>query len=159
MTDFFSARQYPASITQAAHERIHNVDRTNALQPSEPKESDRIPLVLPYHPSVHPIRRILLRNFKTLMADPGTNNTFKKVPVTAYKRDRNLANHLVRATHPRPSKTSNFGTFSCERKRCNTCKYVTKDNHLVIDGPQGSFEVATHFTFVSYNVVYAHMAK
>ena len=70
------------------------------------------------------------------------------------ERDRNLSNHLVRASHPHTSDTE-AGTFSCKRRRCNTCKYVCTDKNLCVVGPNGSYSVKEHFTCISKNVVYA----
>jgi len=159
ISNFFRTREYPEEIIQSVTEKINNIDRAVALQKSEPKSTYRIPLVLPFHPSIHPIRRIILRNYKALMNDTATKNIFPKVPITAYKRDHNLANHLVRAFHPKPSVSVEPGTFSCDRKRCNTCNFVTKDQNLCIVGPNGTYSVKDHFTCVSHNVVYAIICK
>ena len=94
--------------------------------PSSKKVStDHIPLILPFHPSIYPLRRIILKHCKTLMTDQDTIDIFKLLPITSYKRERNLCSHLVRASEPQSLIFSDAGTFSCKRRRCNACKFVT----------------------------------
>ena len=93
------------------------------------------------------------------MSDPLTKDIFPCVPVTAYKKDRNLSDHLVRASHPRTTLSNLPGTFPCKRSRCNTCKYVTKDNLTLITGPHNSIQVKDYFTCTTSNVVYIIICK
>ena len=91
--------------------------------PSSKKVSpDRIPLILPFHPSIYPLRRVILKHYKTLMNDQDTNDIFKLLHITSYKRERS---HLVRASEPQSLIFSDAGTFSCKRRRCSTGKFVT----------------------------------
>jgi hypothetical protein len=156
MVGFFNDRGYPSNITQSARNRVNRIQRTDALQPTSHAKSSRTPLVLTYHPHNVPIRNIIFKNFKTLQRDSSTQHVFTDPPVTAFRKDRNLSNHLVRASHPNPSNQniSQAGTYSCTRKRCNTCPYVTNANFLQIHGPSGNFNITDHFTCTSKNVVY-----
>ena len=86
---------------------------------------DRIPTILPFHPSIYPLRRIILKHYKTRMTDQDTMEIFKLLPITSYKRERNLCNYLVCASEPQSLIFSDAGTFSCKCRCCNTCKCVT----------------------------------
>ena len=70
--------------------------------PSSKVSLDRIPLTLPFHPSVYLFRRIILKHYKTIMTDQDTKDIFKLLPIISYKRKRCLSNHLVRASQPQP---------------------------------------------------------
>ena len=114
-------------------QRISTTDRNNALETVHKEDSNRIPLILTYHPLILPIRDKILNNFKILQRDPSTSHIFTNPPVVAFRRDRNLASHLVRASHPTSlNPTVTPGTYCCGRKRCNTCDYVTQGsfNHI-----------------------------
>ena len=90
-----SARQYAKHIIESANENAHSFHREDILMLSSKKFSpDRITLILPFHPSTYPLRRISLKHYKTLMSDQDTNDIFKLLPVTSYKRERNLSNHF-----------------------------------------------------------------
>ena len=128
--------------------------------PSSKKVSpDSIPLILPFHPSIYPLCRIILKHYKTLMTDQDTKDILKLLPITSYKRERNLCNHLVRASKPQSLIFSGAGTFACKRRRCNTCKFVTNCSAIHIKGPKGPFNVTQPFTCISKNIVYGIICK
>ena len=128
--------------------------RRDIPKPSSKKVSpDRYPLTLPFHPSIYPLRRIILKHYKTLMTDQDTRNISKLLSITSFKRERNLCNHLVRASEPQSLMFSDAGTFSCKRRRCDTCKFVANCSAMHIEGPKGSFNVTQPFTCISKNIV------
>ena len=91
--------------------------------PSSKKVSpERIPLIPPFHLSIYPLRRIILKHYRTLMTDQDTKDIFKLLLITSYKRERS---HLVRASEPQLLIFSDAGTFLCKCRRCSTCKFVT----------------------------------
>ncbi|KAJ8049338.1 hypothetical protein HOLleu_02041 [Holothuria leucospilota] len=82
---FFKARGYPSTTLDRALDRIKSVDRNTALQPSGAKPSSgRIPLVLPFHPSIQPIQpiRVTYKNVKILSQDASTKDIFQDLPIT-----------------------------------------------------------------------------
>ena len=93
------------------------------------------------------------------MADQDTKDIFKLLPFTSYKRERNLCNHLVRASEPQSLIFYAAGTFSCKRRRCNTCKFVTNCSAIHVEGPKGSLNVTEPFTSISKNIVYGTICK
>ena len=160
VANYFSARQYPKHIIESANKNIHSIHREDILMPSSKIFSrDSIPLILPFHPSIYPLRRIILKHYKTLMTDQDTIDIFKLLPITSYKRERNLCNHLVRASEPQSLIFSDAGTFSCKCIRCNTCKFVTNCSAIHIKGLKGSFNVTQPFTYISKNIVYGIISK
>ena len=160
VANYFSARQCPKHIIESANKNIHSIHREHNLMPSSNKVSpDSIPLILPFHPSIYPLRRIILKHYKTLMTNQDTKDIFKLLPITSYKRERNLCNHLVRASEPQSHIFSDAGTFSCKRRRCNTCKFVTNCSATHIEGPMGSFNVTQPFTCISQKIIYGIICK
>ena len=114
----FSARQYPKHIIESVNENVLSIRREDILKLSSKKDYlDYIPLILSFHPSINPLRRIILKHYHTLMTDQATTDIFKLLPITSCKRDRNLSNHFVRASHPKPPMFSDAGTYSCIRRR------------------------------------------
>ena len=93
------------------------------------------------------------------MTDQDTKDIFKLLPITSYKRERNLCNHLVRASEPQSLIFSDAGTFSCQRRRSNTSKFVSNYSAIHIKGPKGSFNVTETFTCISKNIVYGIICK
>ena len=137
VANYFSARQYPKHIIESANKNVHSILREDILKPSSKKVSpDRIPLILPFHPSIYPLRRIILKHYKTHMTDQDTKDILKLLPITSYKRERSLCNHLVSASETQPLMFSGAGNSSCKRRRCNTCKFVTNCSAIHIKGPR-----------------------
>ena len=146
---FFSERGYPDSILSKALNRVQNVNRESALEPSASDNEERIPFTLTFHPNNLAARNAVLRNFKILQSDPETAPIFPNPPLVSFKRDRNLRNSLVRSSLP-----SNLepGTFNCSRKVCNTCPFINSKTH--IRGPNGSYQVNDHFDCTTSNITY-----
>ena len=100
MSNFFSERGYPDSILSKALNRVQNVNRESALEPSASDNEERIPFTLTFHPNNLAARNVVLRNFKILQSDPETAPIFPNPPLVSFKRDRNLRNSLVRSSLP-----------------------------------------------------------
>ena len=86
MSAFFSNWNYSPNIIQSAINRISKISQAEALQPT-PKQSTtkRTPLVLTYHPHMHQIKRIFLRNFKKILQHEksDTKHIFTSPPLLA----------------------------------------------------------------------------
>ena len=120
---------------------------------------DSIPLILPFHHSIYPLRRIILKHYNTLMTDQNTKDIFKFFHITSYKRKPNLGNHLVRASDTQPAVCCDAGTYSSKRRHCNTCIFVTSCSATHIKGTKGSFNVTESFTCISKSIVYGIICK
>ena len=147
MSNFFSERGYPDSISIVSKTSIENPLLNH--QPQTMKSEFLSHSVLAFHPSNLAARNVVLRNFKILQSDPETAPIFPNPPLVSFKRDRNLRNSLVRSSLP-----SNLepGTFSCSRKVCNTCPFTNSKTH--IQGPKGSYQVNDHFDRTTSNIIY-----
>ena len=151
MQSFFLDRGFPDHIVSKAHDKAKNVPRSEALSSgTKHKHANRIPLALTFHPHNVHVKRILLDNFHILQSDPVLGSIFDKPPLVAYKRDRNLRDHLVRAR----SSTSALppGNFSCQKQHCISCPFLSNTHKIV--GPKGTFSVRSHFTCQSTDLVY-----
>ena len=100
MSNFFFERGYPDSILSKALNRVQNVNRESALEPSASDNEERIPFTLTFYPNNLAARNVVLRNFKILQSDPKTVPIFPNPPLVSFKRDRNLRNSLVRSSLP-----------------------------------------------------------
>ena len=101
MVSFFEQRGYSPACLQNALQAIRRLDRAGVLNSHNPsnQRSERIPLVLTYHPLNERIKRILLRNFNILSSDPETRAVFPQPPLVAYRRDSNLRDILVHTSN------------------------------------------------------------
>ena len=132
MSTFFSNCNYSPNTIQSAINRISKISQAEALQ-TRPKQSTtkRTPLVLTYHPHMHRIKRIFLRNFKKILQHEksDTKHIFTSPPLLAYRRDTNLKQLLVRSSlNPKPN-----GTHPCGHSLCRTCEHTNPSD--AISGP------------------------
>ena len=152
MLEFFHNRGYPNHITFSAAERVKTLSRDSALQPSAANDDlDRIFLVMTFHPVNTAVRNIIIKNYRILREHESTKDIFNNMPITSWRRDKNLSNHLVRAKDPQATSP---GMIPCNRHRCKTCKYVLNTQSVV--GSSGkTHKITSTFTCASRNLIYA----
>ena len=132
--------------------------RVDALKSAPPKQQERIPLVLTYHPLILPARNIILRHFKTLQEDPATNAIFNPstTPICSFRRDRSIGNGIVKSSLPSSSRIEDnpvpFQTVPCKRPRCKTCAHVNGTSSIT--GPRGRFNIRGQYQCTTTNLIY-----
>ncbi|MCG8430321.1 MAG: GIY-YIG nuclease family protein, partial [Candidatus Omnitrophica bacterium] len=157
MMDFFRRREYPEDILVRALERVQGVSRQQAMQTKEKTTSDRVKLVLTYHPHNMTVKKIMFQNLSILRADSDCQSLFEANPLVAFRRDKNLKDTLVHS-RLRTDSSSRPGTFPCQRKGgCKTCPHVVQ--MPVIKFPKKEMAVEGRFTCESRNVIYVIICK
>ena len=156
MTDFFINRGYPQQIIQQALNRVAVTPREAIiLEPVHAVvEQPTIPLVLTYHPNNTLVKSILTSNFHLLRNDLDITAIFQPLRIlSAYRRDGNLRDSLVRSTlNDTTVVDDDRGTFPCGQSRCNTCTHTNVS--AFVDSPGGRITINDKFTCTSNNVVY-----
>ena len=153
MTQFFAKRNYPTAITNQALARIHQTNRADTLKSKPDKLPDERPiLTLPYHPTVIPVKKILLSNWHLLQSHPDIANTFCSPPLVAYKRDQNLRDILVRAKLKTHTQSPPPGTTPCNQPKCKTCPFIC--NATSVTAPKSSMTIFKHFNCQTHNIIY-----
>eukprot|EP00061_Rhincodon_typus_P002309 g17161.t1 len=81
MSTFFLNQGFPTSVVDRAFNGVRPISRTSALTPSPPsRNSDRVPLILIYHPTSIYIQKIIRRHFRHLQRDATTRHIFAPLP-------------------------------------------------------------------------------
>eukprot|EP00061_Rhincodon_typus_P003047 g19155.t1 len=138
MTTFFLNRGFPSSVINRALNQVRSISRTSALTPSLPScNSDRVPLSLTYHPASIHIQKIIRRHFCHLQQAATTRHIFPSPPLSTFHRDRSLWDILVHCSFTPNTSPQPYGTFPCNRQRCNTCPFTS--SLLSIQGPKHTF--------------------
>ena len=121
------SRNYNPKIIFDAFQRVRSIPREEALKRVDrKKDNDRVPLVITYHPSLPSISQIASKHWKVMTEDsPKLKRIFAAPPVVAYKRSKNLRDHLVRAkiTTKRTSNRKISGFKDCGQS-CATCPFA-----------------------------------
>ena len=152
MTEFFSARGYPTSITEEALRRVKRISRAHALRAAVPAACERPIVSVLYHPHNLPVCRILRSNGHILENRATVGTTFYDRPLVAFKKDLNLRNILVHS-NLRSRVNTTPGTFPCTTDRCKACPHLCSNTS--IRGPKSQMYIKRTFTCQSYNLVYA----
>ena len=117
-------------------------------------EQPTIPLVLTYHPTNTLVKSILTSNLQLLRNDTNITGIFLPLRIlSAYRRDSNLRDSLVRSTLSGTTVVDDDrGTFPCGRSWCNTCTHTNVS--AFVDSPGGRITINNKFTCTSNNLVY-----
>ena len=78
MAALFTQRGYPCTSLEHDLRRVTAISRPDALRGSEQADTttDRVPLVLTYHPFNTQVKRYLIQNFNILSTDQQTRDIF-----------------------------------------------------------------------------------
>ena len=116
LIEFFRRRSFPDSILSSAWLRVRHLSRLDTLTDSQgsSSSSDRVKLVLTFHPHNSSVRRIMLKHYSLLQSDPDTRAAFQDLPLVAYRHNKNLKDILVHS-HLKSSVPDHFGTVRCSR--------------------------------------------
>ena len=154
MAEFFRLRGYPERIITDTLTRVIAVDRNRALTPQATDPTDRLRLILTFHPHNLPVKRILLKNLHILRDDETTQHLMSEPPMVIYRRDTNLQDLVV---HSRLLHDPVPGTRPCRRRICYTCPYVIPTTEVTF--PKSPFIIKESFTCETRNMLYAIQCK
>ena len=143
----FEQRGQSHALLQNDLQAIRQIERIDVLNNHRPsnQSSDRILLVLTYHPLNERIKIILIRTFNTLTADPETREIFSKLPLVAYHCDGNFCDILVRTRKPTQFSRGYISVL-------HTYQHVSSDSKVC--APQCSFGVKKAFSCQTSCLVY-----
>ena len=101
-------------------DRSKAIPRDEALKKVTKSPTNRVVFVLPYHPALPNVNKIVTSAWATMVKDPYLKEVFKKPPMVAYKRRKSYI--LVRVKVPPPN----------HRKSSRICKTMKKCNKCVV---------------------------
>jgi hypothetical protein len=143
---------------ETALERARNISRDRALKKAKNKRANQRPvLVVPYDPRLPAIGSIMAKHYRAMTnQDSYLKQVFKDPPLTAFRRQLNLRNHLIRARVPKkernyPKRFIN-GMSKCG-DQCTACPYVKEGKKIRINGQ--TWNINRQVNCKSYNLVYA----
>eukprot|EP00061_Rhincodon_typus_P003566 g20404.t1 len=115
MSTFFLNQGFPSSVVDRALNQLQPISHTSALTPSLPsRNTDRVPLILSYHPTSIHIQKIIGCHFCHLQQYATTRHIFPSPPLSTFRWDRSLWDTLVHTSF-NPN-TPTHSTFPCNRQ-------------------------------------------
>ena len=134
----------PAQVQQSI-DKAAAVPRESALQPSEKRKNNRVPLVPTYDPRLPRLSEITKNHLPVLHVSDKLKGAIPEAPIIAYCRPKNLRDLLVRAE---------LKPISEDTRRCKTCQHIRATDTFRSTVTSQSYKVHTTATCKTKNLVY-----
>ena len=151
------SRDYNVNMIDSAIYKAKIIPREMALRKVNKTQSVRRPaLVVTFDPRLPSIPSIQAKHWRSMIhQDPYLAEVFPQPPLTAFKRQRNIKDHTVRAKVPksieRYPKREVKGMQKC-LKNCSACPYIKEGKSVRTSG--GTWNLIRKFNCESYNLIY-----
>ena len=134
LKEMFLEREYRPNIVDFAISRARDIPRKVALRKVvKPVSSKRPIAVVSWDPRLPPIDTIQQKHWRAMTLDPYLKQVFPEAPLVAYKRQKNLKEHLIRAKLPPPNTSRDQrkinGMKKC-LKSCLICPYIQEGKEI-----------------------------
>ena len=84
-----------------AIQKAFNVSRFDTLEPpSEQISTEKVTLILTFHPFNYKIRNIIIRNFGILKSYSDTSSIFTDNPLISFRHNKSIRDMFVEIDHP-----------------------------------------------------------
>ena len=125
----FVRRGYPVGMIGEAFLKALRRDRTSLMEPKAVKETEAIPniLVTTYNPGFRGLKSVVEKNWDLLGKSCTTRAIYREQVIGAFKRPKNLRDHLMKAKLI-PEKSPILLGTSNHCLRPNSCRYCPKLN-------------------------------
>ena len=153
LEDFLKARGYPNSIIKRQISRTLGIPRSKALEPQATRSNntDRIPLVISYHPSLSKPSQILNKHLSILHSSDKCKKAIPNFSMVVYRRNSNVKDMIVQSTLP-PHRPSSGGSFACGT--CKSCDHKHDKLRPKQSNPVSHTEQSATFTSSSSGETY-----
>ena len=136
-----TSRGYSERTVDSAIDRARGIPRHIALRRVLQKKEDRRPVfAITYDPRMPPIQTIQAKHWRSMVnQDPYLAEVYQQPPLTAFRRQRNLKDHLIRAKVPSDPKLyptrRQRGMKKCN-KNCSACPFVREVKSIKINNAE-----------------------
>ena len=156
-TQYFINQGYNKQHLNELAKEISKLSRDDLLQNKTKKQKDQTTIfVTTWHPKLKKLSSVLLKHFHLLQNDPKLKSIFPEKPIVAFRRKKNLKNHLVR-TDITPKQIDKTATTPCNK--CKLCNLINTDTVLVNHFNNRKVHLPSGCNCKSKNVIYAAKCK
>ena len=151
-------RNYPDHVIDPAVSRALKISRSEALKKVNKSEKEKRPVfAVTYDPRLPSISGIVNKHHRSMVSqDEYLKGVFKSPPLTAFKRQRNIKDNIIRAKVAMPQDArptrKNPGMKKCG-KWCTACPYVKEGKTIKIDNKQ-TWKINKNVSCETENIVY-----
>ena len=156
-TQYFINQGYNKQHLNQLAKEISKLSRDDLLQNKTKKQKDQTTIfVTTWHPKLKKLSSVLLKHFHLLQNDPKLKSIFPEKPIVAFRRKKNLKNHLAR-TDITPKQIDKTATTPCNK--CKLCNLISTDTVLVNHFNNRKVHLPSGCKCRSKNVIYAAKCK
>jgi hypothetical protein len=152
-------RGYSLGLVQSALDRARAIPRKSALRKStKNKQNENRPVfVIKYDPRLPAIQSIMAKHWRAMISqDKYLGEVFPQPPLTAFKRQNNIRNYIIRSKLQVPIKQYTTrkikGMTKCG-KACTACPFILEGKYMKID-KQTKWIYNKKFTCENFNIIY-----
>ena len=155
----YERRGYPTNILTEAREKARRLDRNQLLTPKkkEKTKNKRVPLLVTHNPGNPNFQKIIDKHWHLLELCT-QKEAFREKAMVAYRRPKNLSDHLVRAkcsSKPTERPKTNPNLHPCKTPwNCRFCPKDKSKNRYFTSTTTGRKYTSPPYTCNTRNVVY-----
>ena len=152
-------RGYPREmVTRQINKALH----TRRNQPTDTTKKsgylERVPLVLTYNRKLDGLAHFIHDKHATIINEPGMQERMPQPPLVAFRRPKNLGDHLIHSQFM--DNSSEINTFAIhDSKRCKTCPQLARVHVVRSITNLKTIHVDRKLKCNSRNVIYAIVCK
>ena len=150
------SRDYLPKVIDDAFKKVCAIPREQALERVEKSKTERRPvLAITYHPSLPSMTNIVRKHWEVMTNQSHQlKRCFPQAPLVAYKRSKNIGEHLIRAKLPnRKSSRKKNGFVHCTR-RCFACIQCERASEHKCHRSGRTWQITAPLNCESQNCVY-----
>ena len=146
-------RGYSEPLLDSEVNRAIDTPGNGGLSRSNNRNSNRVPLVVTYHPNLPKLQRTIRRYHHILQDSERLREAIPSLPIIAFRRPRNLRDLLVRAIVS-PKNSDVPGNFRCEARRCKTCPILVTTDTFTSSVTGERFNLKLRASCKTSNIIY-----
>ena len=120
---------------------------------SNRRNSNRVPLVVTYHPNLPRLEQTIRRYHHILQDSDRLRQPFPSLPIIAFHRWRNLR-HLLVCAAISPNTSNPPGNFLCKARRCNNCPILVTNDTFASSVTGERSKLKLRASSKMFNVIY-----
>ena len=126
LKNFLVSRQYPQGMVSAALEKAKLIPRDIALKyVVKPRQSKRPVFVVSWDPRLPSIDALQQKHWRAMITlDPYLKEVFPEPPITAYKKQKNIRDLVIRARIPTKDRNKRYIKGMKKCKGCVICPFI-----------------------------------
>ena len=160
LSEYLVARGYQKRFVREQIRKAKSKTREEALTPASQKATERVPMVVTYHPNLPNIGYVLRELQPLLHCSDKCKKAVKEVPMVTFRRPKSLKDYLVHAKLRATSvEEKPKGTVKCGDRRCQVCEHFKIGDSFTSKRTGKSYSINFDLNCNSTHVVYLLSCK